>query len=323
MPSALVTGITGQDGSYLADTLTQQGWDVHGVVRAERADEEQLPLDSVTTHLGDLTDLDGLARIVDEVEPDAVFNLAGISSVAQSWERPLLTAQVTGVAATAMLDAAWKLQERLGREVRFVQASSSEIFGHAEVLPQTEATPIAPVSPYGAAKAFAHHATGVYRGRGLPASAAILYNHESPRRPLAFVTRKITHEVARISLGLSDRLTLGNLDVERDWGWAPDYVDALVRMADPASQAGSYIIATGVAHSVRDFLTAAFARVGIADWSALVGLDERFARPVETPTMVGDPSKARDLLGWSPTVGFDDLVGRMVDSDLEALRAQS
>lgn len=318
---ALVTGITGQDGSYLSDSLLEAGWQVHGLVRDHVSAGEQGVDARVVTHLGDLADESGLRSLVHDVAPDAIFNLAGISSVAQSWQQPVLTAQLSGVAVVALLDAAWQLQEASARPVRFVQASSAEIFGAATELPQNENTPIRPVSPYGAAKAFAHHAAAVYRARGLSASTAILYNHESPRRPEAFVTRKITHGAALIAAGKSDSLMLGNLDARRDWGWAPDYVDAMVKMAD-ADTADDFVIATGEAHSVRDFVAAAFAAVGIDDWQKFVGIDPRFARPSDAPEMCGDASKARTELGWQPTVGFTELVARMALHDLELVSAE-
>ncbi len=314
---ALVTGATGQDGSYLVEQLLGEGAEVHALVREGDA-PATLP-DGVIAHLGDLTRGDRLEQLVAEVEPDEVFNLGGISSVALSWAEPALTAQVTGVAVGHLLKGAFDLQERSGRPVRFVQASSAEVFGWAEQLPQDEDTPIRPVTPYGAAKAFAHHLVGVYRRRGLHASSCILYNHESPRRPEAFVTRKITAGVARIVAGQQDVLSMGNLDARRDWGWAPDYVDAMVRAVRHGT-AGDFVVATGRAHSVRDFVDAAFRAAGIPDWTQLVTLDPRFARPSDAPEQVGDPTRARDVLGWTPTVGFEDVVARMVEHDLGLLR---
>jgi len=318
MPSALVTGASGQDGGYLVERLLEDGWDVTALVRG---DDSGLPA-AVRSLEGDLRDATGLGRVVAEAAPDTIFHLAGLSSVALSWQEPVLTAEVTGTAVAALLEAALSLQESTGREVRFVQASSSEIFGAAVENPQTESTPIRPVSPYGAAKAFAHLLVGVYRGRGLHASSGILYNHESPRRPEAFVTRKITAGVAAIAAGTATELSLGNLDVRRDWGWAPDYVDALVR-ASRADEAGDYVVATGVAHSVRDFVAAAFTAAGIDDWERLVVLDPRFARPVDAPEMRGDASRARDVLGWRPTVAFEEIVARMVAHDLDLARRAS
>ena len=320
MPStALITGITGQDGGYLAERLLGEGWAVHGLVHDGDPHVADLlaRCPDVVLHDGDLTDEGSLGRVVAASDPDEVYNFAGISSVAFSWERPVLTADVTALGAARLLEQVWQRQELTGRSIRFVQASSAEVFGAAEVAPQDESTPLRPNSPYGASKAFAHQLVGVYRGRGLHAVSAILYNHESPRRPATFVTRKITRAAARIAQGLDRELVLGNLDARRDWGWAPDYVDAMVRAArhDPADD---FVVATGVAHSVRDFVVAAFARAGVSDWEPLVRVDQAFARPSDAPLQLGDASKARRELGWEPTVDFAELVGRMVDADLEA-----
>lgn len=318
MRTAFITGVTGQDGSYLAEQLHSIGWDVHALVRNGANAQETAVPEWVTGHAGDLLEPATLRSALSESAPDVVFNLAGISSVAQSWEDPELTSRVTGLAVATMLDASWKLQESTGRQVRFVQATSSEIFGAATQVPQNEDTPIRPVSPYGAAKAYAQHIVGVYRARGLFASSSILYNHESPRRPDTFVTRKITSGVAQIAAGTSSKLLLGNLDARRDWGWAPDYVDAMVRIAT-ADAADDFVIATGEAHAVRDFVGAAFAAAGIIDWERFVAMDERFNRPVDAPLMCGDSSKAHDILGWRPTKRFEDIVGAMVAHDLELL----
>jgi GDPmannose 4,6-dehydratase len=317
---AFVTGITGQDGGYLAEQLLADGGEVHGLVRPSDAEQAVLLARSpgVVIHNGDLTDVATVQALVDEIEPDEIYNLGGISSVAFSWERPLLTAEATGLGAGVLLESAWQLQERCGHAVRVLQASSAEIFGAAEQVPQTEATPLRPESPYGAAKAFAHHLVGVYRARGLHASACILYNHESPRRPETFVTRKITKAAVYIAAGRQDTLLLGNLDARRDWGWAPDYVDAMVRAVRyPA--AADYVVATGQARSVRDFVAAAFTYAGIADWEAHVKVDDSFVRPVDPREQVGDATKARTVLGWAPSVCFEDIVARMVERDRQAL----
>lgn len=318
----LVTGATGQDGSYLVERLLEEGSEVHALVRAEEPEASPALPPQVQRHVGDLTVGEGLERLVAEVEPAEVYNLGGLSSVARSWEEPGLTAQVSGVAVGHLLKASHELQERAGRPVRFVQASSAEIFGRTAQVPQDETTPVRPLTPYGAAKAYAHHLVGVYRARGLHASSCILYNHESPRRPEAFVTRKITAGVARIARGLQQELAMGNLDARRDWGWAPDYVAAMV-LAARAELARDYVIATGESHSVRDFVAAAFAGAGITEWEHLVTLDPRFARPSDAPELVGDPSRARDLLGWVPTVRFEEVVGRMVAHDLALLDPQA
>jgi GDPmannose 4,6-dehydratase len=324
--TAFVTGITGQDGSYLTERLLADGFDVHGLVHPsdQLAGPFRAQYPSVVCHEGDLADPVAVAALIDRLEPDEIYNLAGISSVALSWEKPLLTAAITGVGAGGVFEGAWQLQQRLGRPVRVLQASSAEIFGFPEDVPQTEKTPISPRNPYGAAKAFAHHLVGVYRTRSLPISSCILYNHESPRRPTTFVTRKITEAAARIAAGRQDHLSLGTLDVRRDWGWAPDYVDAMClairhTVADEYA-ADDYIVATGESHTVADFVAAAFAHVGISDWSARVRIDEAFARPADAPELVGDPAKAYRELGWKPTVTFGEMVARMVEADQLALR---
>jgi len=322
---ALVTGITGQDGGYLTEQLLAEGCEVHGFVldrdpvRAAFAAAHP----SVVLHAGDLADSAGVTALVHDVEPDELYNLAGISSVAFSWEQPLLTAELSGVAAAVLFRAALEVQERTGRPVACVQASSAEIFGDADVAPQDERTPVRPVSPYGAAKAYAHHMARVYRGRGLHVASCILFNHESPRRPQTFVTRKITAAAARIGIEGSGVLSLGNLDARRDWGWAPDYVDAMLRAARH-TVADDFVIASGTAHTVAQFAEAAFRRAGVGDaWREHIEIDPAFLRPQDAPLMVGDATKARRELGWAPTVPFEELVGRMVDADLALLRAES
>ncbi len=319
MTSALITGITGQDGGYLAERLLAEGCQVHGLVHDADADVANLLIRCPTAqlHLGNLDDDASLAAVVRASEPDEVYNLGGISSVAFSWERPVLTAEVTALGVARLLEHLWQTQDRSGKPVRFVQASSAEIFGDAPGAPQSELTPLRPTSPYGASKAFAHQLVGVYRGRGLHAVSAILYNHESPRRPPTFVTRKITRAAARIAQGVENELVLGNLDARRDWGWAPDYVDAMVRAARHP-RPGDYVVATGSAHSVRDFVAAAFTRVGIPDWQAHVRVDPALIRPSDATLQLGDSTRARTELGWEPTVDFVELVGRMVDADLAA-----
>ncbi|MDX6219820.1 MAG: GDPmannose 4,6-dehydratase [Frankiales bacterium] len=313
---ALVTGITGQDGGYLAERLVSDGYEVHGLVHDgdPAVDDLVVRCPSVTLHRGDLQSGPSLASAVAAADPHEIYNLAGISSVAFSWEQPVLTADITALGAARLLDEARLLQERRGREVRFVQASSGEIFGNA-VGVQDESTPLAPTSPYGAAKAYAHQLCRLYRSVGVFASSMVLFNHESPRRPPTFVTRKITQTVARIAQGLETELVLGNLDARRDWGWAPDYVDAMVRAAR-ASEADDFVVATGEAHSVREFALAAFARVGINGGADRIRVDPSLARPGDPPVLVGDATRARAVLGWEPTITFEELVGRMVDADL-------
>lgn len=321
MSTALLTGISGQTGSYLCEQLLEQGWRVTGIVRD--ADDltptlqERSPAAELFT--ADLADSAQIRRIVLDVEPDAVFNLGGVSSVAASWTDPETTARVTGLGGASMLAAAAELRARTGRRVGFVQASSAEIFGEADDIPQDEQTRVRPVNPYGAAKAYVHHLVGVYRGDGLEASSVILYNHESPRRPEAFVTRKITMGAARIALGLADELVLGSLDSERDWGWAPDYARALALVA--VGEPDDYIVATGEVHTVGDFVAEAFAAAGIDDWRGRVRRDERFVRPREAPTLVGDAGRIRRRLGWEPSTGFSEIVRRMVAHDLALLGA--
>ena len=313
MSVALVTGAAGQDGSYLVERLLAEGHEVHGLVRSD--DLGGAVPEGLVVHEVDLgTAPADLAALVERVGPDELYNLGGISSVARSWEDPVLTTRVNGVAALTLMDAARRLQERRGREVRVLQPSSAEIFGEPAHSPQDEETAIRPVSPYGAAKAFAHHVAAVERSRGLFTATVILYNHESPRRPATFVTRKITSTVAAIAAGRADRLTLGNLDARRDWGWAPDYVDAMVR-AVRHDQPGDYVVATGHAHSVRDFVAAAFAHAGVERWERLVDVDPSLLRPADPGLLVGDPTRAREVLGWRPTVGFQDLVGHLVDAE--------
>lgn len=268
----------------------------------------------VVLHGGDLTDFAQMGALVSAVEPDVIFNLGGISSVAESWNEPVKTGLVTGMGTVNLLASAWDLQEKSGKTVRFVQASSSEIFGSPRESPQTENTPISAVNPYGAAKAYAHQMTAVYRARGLFASSAILFNHESPRRPISFVTRKITQGVARIACGLEEKLVLGNLDARRDWGWAPDYVRALVSMSE-APAAGDFVVASGVTHSVRDFVDNAFRTVGILDWEGYVEIDPRFMRPSDPTETCGDPTQAERVLGWKRTVEFEEIVARMTTHD--------
>ena len=320
MVTAFVTGISGQDGSYLADRLVAEGAQLHGLIR--EWDEDALTLKArypeISLHLGDLSDSKRVVSIIGDVQPDEIYNLAGISSVAQSWELPVLTGTITGVAVAAILDAALSLSEVKGRAVRVLQASSSEIFGTPSISPQTEETPIAPTSPYGAAKAYAHHMVRLYRARGLAASSVILYNHESPRRPKHFVTRKITSTVARIAAGEANSLELGALHVQRDWGWAPDYVDAMVRTIRHETNE-DVIVATGESHSVAEFVAAAFAAAGVEDWEHYVSVNPAFVRPTEIGSMLGDSTKARRMLGWAPSVSFDGLVGRMVAEDIRLI----
>jgi GDPmannose 4,6-dehydratase len=314
---ALITGITGQDGSYLADLLLDKGYDVHGMVR--RASTETFQRlehirDDLTLHTGDLLDQRSLGDVLRACEPHEIYNLAAMSFVAASWSQPVLTAEFTGAGVTRMLEA----MREVTPEARFYQASSSEMFGKVRQAPQNEATPFYPRSPYGVAKVYGHFITVNYReSYDLFACSGLLFNHESPRRGLEFVTRKVTHGAAAIRLGLSDELTLGNLDAERDWGYAKDYVEAMWLMLQQ-DEPDDYVIATGKAHSVRELVDIAFSRVGL-DSKNHVRTDPRFLRPAEVEHLIGDYTKAREKLGWEPRTSFEELINLMVDSDLELL----
>ncbi len=316
-PTALITGITGQDGSYLADLLLSKGYAVHGLVRrssTERFDRIEHIRDKVILHQGDLLDQRSLVDALRASQPDEIYNLAAMSYVAASWVQPTLTAEFTGVGVTRILEA---LRE-VCPEARFYQASSSEMFGKVREIPQTEATPFYPRSPYGVAKTYGHFITVNYReSYGLRATSGILFNHESERRSLEFVTRKITWHAAAIRLGLLNEVRLGNVDAQRDWGYAPDYVEAMWAMLQQDT-AEDFVIATGVAHSVRDCLRVAFDHVGL-DADAHVVVDPVFARPAEVDHLLGDSSKAQRILGWTPQTSFEQMIRRMVDADHKVL----
>jgi GDPmannose 4,6-dehydratase len=308
---AFVTGVTGQDGSYLAERLLADGWEVAGLVRSA----EETVVDGVRTIVGDLSDTDVFHRSLDSLRPDVVFHLAGMSSVAASWSEPALCVELVGAATARLLEAALPPGTAAGEGPRVVLASSAEVFGGAASSPQDESTPVRPASPYGAAKALVLQLGQVYRSAGHHVSSAVLFNHESPRRPASFVTRKITSGAADVARGRSQELRLGNLAAVRDWGWAPDYVDALVRMS-ATEQSEDYVVATGVPHTVEDFVAAAFAAAGVEDWRRYVVVDPRFFRPVDGVALVGDPSRIGRELGWTPTVPFEQVVARMVEADL-------
>jgi GDPmannose 4,6-dehydratase len=320
LPRALITGITGQDGRHLAPLLVGKGYDVYGMSRGQNNPKIQI-VQEETPELeiveGDLQDLSSLIAVVEQVQPDEVYNLGAISFVALSFRQPELTADITGVGVLRMLEAIRVVGGSQDNRIRFYQASSSEMFGKVRATPQNEMTPFHPRSPYGTAKVFGHYTTLNYReSYGLHASSGILFNHEGPRRGLEFVTRKVTNAVARIKLGVQDTLTLGNLEASRDWGYAGDYVEAMWRMLQQA-EPGDYVVATGETHTIRDLLDAAFQAAGIDDWQRLVETDPRFTRPAEVDLLIGDASKAREELGWQPTVDFPTLVKMMVDSDIE------
>ena len=316
MKRAIITGITGQDGSYLAEFLLARGYEVHGVVRrasTETFDRISHLTDRITLHQADLLDQLSLINVLQQVRPHEVYNLAAMSFVPTSWAQPVLTGEFTALGVTRMLEAV-RLIDRQG--IRFYQASSSEMFGKVRETPQRETTPFHPRSPYGVAKVYGHFITVNYReSYGMFCCSGILFNHESPRRGLEFVTRKVTDGEARIKRGLADELRLGNLDARRDWGYAGDYVEAMWLMLQQ-ERPDDYVIATGETHSVGELVETAFAHVGL-NWRRYVVQDPAFLRPAEVDLLVGDASLARDRLGWRPTVGFHELVRRMVDADLE------
>lgn len=321
MATALVTGITGQDGGYLAEQLVAAGHVVHGTVDPSGGgvpDHLRALGGSVHLHPADLRRPESVTGLVDRLAPDWVFNLAGMSSVAASWSDPVGTLDLNARPVLALLEHLHRRQEAGLPPVRLVQASSGEMFAGAASGPVTESTPLSPVNPYGAAKAVAHVGVGMYRARGVHATSLVLLNHESPRRPERFVTRKITRGVAEIALGRSDALTLGNLDVSRDWGWAPDYTAAMI-LAVSSDEPADYVVATGRAHSLRDLVSAAFAEVGITDWTSYVRTDAAFVRPADAEVLVGDASLLRQRLGWETTVSFEQMVEAMVRADLQEL----
>jgi GDPmannose 4,6-dehydratase len=314
---ALITGITGQDGSYLAELLLDKGYEVHGIVRRASTTNywriEHL-LERITLHPADLLDQLSLIRVLDTVRPQEFYNLAAMSFVPSSWDQPMLTGEYNSQGVTRTLEA----MRQVDPSIRFYQASSSEMYGKVREVPQTELTPFYPRSPYGVSKVFAHYITVNYReSYDLFAVSGILFNHESPRRGLEFVTRKVTDGVARIKLGLADALYLGNLDAQRDWGFAGDYVRAMWMMLQQ-DKADDYVISTGESHSVRELVDVAFQHAGL-DPGKYVKLDPRFLRPAEVDHLIGDASKAKQVLGWKPEVDFRRLVTMMVDADMERL----
>jgi GDPmannose 4,6-dehydratase len=314
---ALITGITGQDGSYLAELLLDKEYEVHGMVRrasTENFERIEHLTEKISLIQADLLDQSSLVEALEESRPDEVYNLGAQSFVPTSWRQPVLTAEFTAVGVTRLLEAI----RRVNPDIRFYQASSSEMFGKVREVPQTETTPFYPRSPYGVAKAYGHFITVNYReSYGLFAVSGILFNHESPRRGLEFVTRKISDGVSRIKLGIAEDLRLGNLDAKRDWGFAGDYVEAMWRMLQ-AGEPDDYVIATGEEHSVQEFVDIAFAHAGL-DPKQYVKTDPKFLRPAEVDHLVGDASKAREQLGWEPRVSFQELAEMMVDADLERL----
>jgi GDPmannose 4,6-dehydratase len=313
---ALITGITGQDGSYLAELLLQKGYEVHGMVRRSSTESfERIAhlRDRVSLHQADLLDASSLTNLLRDTRPSEVYNLAAQSFVPTSWSQPSLTGEFTALGVTRLLDAVRLVDEG----IRFYQASSSEMFGKVRETPQNEATPFYPRSPYGVAKAYGHWITVNYReSYGLFAVSGILFNHESPRRGREFVSRKVTETVARIKLGLADEIALGNLDAKRDWGYAPEYVDAMWRMLQQ-SEPCDYVVGTGETHAAREWVDVAFAHVGL-DPADFVRVDPALLRPAEVDLLIADPTKAREQLGWRARTSFEELVRIMVEADLEA-----
>lgn len=321
MPRALITGVTGQDGSYLAEFLLSKGYEVYGVVRrTSHHSYERIEhiLDRITVVAADLLDQHSLTEVIRSTQPNEVYNLAAQSFVPASWTQPVLTGEFTALGVTRILEAV----RLAGPEARFYQASSSEMFGKVTETPQRESTPFYPRSPYGVAKVYGHWITVNYReSHGLYAVSGILFNHESPRRGIEFVTRKITDAVARITLGLDTEVRLGHLDARRDWGYAGDYVDAMWRILQQ-DEPSDYVVGTGISHSVRDVVEIAFRHVGL-DWQQHVVVDPSLKRPAEVEALVADPTRARSELGWSPTVSFEEMITMMVDADLERWRART
>jgi GDPmannose 4,6-dehydratase len=314
---AIITGISGQDGSYLAELLLDKGYEVTGIIRRlsyPNLDRIAHLLDRIKLHPADLLDELSLIRAIEENEPDEFYNLAAMSFVPASWDQPLLTGEFNAQGVTRVLDAIRRVNPR----IRVYQASSSEMFGKVREVPQTELTPFYPRSPYGVSKVFGHYITVNYReSYGLFACSGILFNHESPRRGLEFVTRKVSDGVARVKLGIEKKLYLGNLEAHRDWGYAGDYVRAMWLMLQQPT-ADDYVVATGKSHSVKDLVEVAFSHAGL-DWKQHVEVDRQFLRPAEVDHLIGNAAKARQTLGWAPTVDFAGLIGMMVDGDIERL----
>lgn len=321
MKTALVTGVTGQDGMYLSELLLSKGYKVFGLVRGQnnpKIDILKREIPGVEILTGDLTDVSSLLRALEIAQPDEIYNLGAISFVAYSWENASLTTDVTAKGVLNILEATRLYAGNDINKVRFYQASSSEMYGKVQQVPQSESTLLWPRSPYGVAKVFGHYMTINYReSYGLHASSGILFNHESPRRGPEFVTRKVTQAVARIATGKQEKLILGNLDAKRDWGFAGDYVDAMWRMLQQP-HGDDYVIATGETHSIEELLEHAFAAANIEDWRKYVVQDEKYMRPAEVDLLIGDPTKAKEILGWAPKVSFSELVSMMVESDLRA-----
>lgn len=317
---ALITGITGQDGSYLAELLLEKGYDVYGMVRRssmEKFDRIEHIKEKINIRQADLLDQFSIIKLLDEIRPQEVYNLAAMSFVPTSWNQPVLTAEFTAVGVTRMLEAI----RAIDTKIRFYQASSSEMFGKVKEIPQSEKTPFHPRSPYGVAKVYGHWITVNYReSYDIFGASGILFNHESPRRGIEFVTRKVTHNAAKIKLGITNELRMGNLDAKRDWGYAGDYVKAMWLMLQQ-DEPDNYVVATGETHSVRDLVEAAFTYLDL-DYKKYVIVDEKYIRPAEVDLLIGDSSKAKKILGWEPQVSFDGIVKMMVDADMKSLKKE-
>jgi len=317
---ALITGITGQDGSYLAEFLLDKGYEVFGMVRRssmEKFDRIEHIKDRINIKQADLLDQYSIIKLIDEIQPDEIYNLAAMSFVPTSWSQPVLTAEFTAIGVTRMLEAI----RAVNKKIKFYQASSSEMFGKVKEIPQTEKTPFHPRSPYGVAKVYGHWITVNYReSYDIFGVSGILFNHESPRRGIEFVTRKVTYNVAKIKLGISKELRMGNLDAKRDWGYAGDYVRAMWMMLQQ-DEPDDYVIATGENHTVRELVDIAFSYVGL-NYKDHIIIDERFLRPAEVDILIGDSSKARKKLGWKPDISFEQLIKMMVDSDMELIKKE-
>lgn len=317
---ALITGITGQDGSYLAEFLLEKGYEVTGMVRrssTEKFDRIEHIKDMVNIRQADLLDQYSIIKLLDEIQPDEIYNLAAMSFVPTSWNQPVLTAEFTAIGVTRMLEAV----RAINPKIRFYQASSSEMFGKVMEIPQTEKTPFYPRSPYGVAKVYGHWITVNYReSYDIFGVSGILFNHESPRRGLEFVTRKVTYNAARIKLGLAKELRMGTLDARRDWGFAGDYVKAMWKMLQQP-EPGDFVISSGQTHAVQELVEIAFSYLDL-DYKDFVVIDERFIRPAEVDLLIGDSSKAREVLGWEPEVDFEGLIKMMVDADMELLKKE-
>ena len=319
MPRAFITGVTGQDGQHMAEFLHTKGYEVFGMVKGQNNPKEQVIREEfpyVNIVPGDLADLPSLVKALEVAQPDEVYNLAAISFVALSWNQAELTANLTGTGVLRMLEAVRMVGGQTDNKIRFYQASSSEMFGKVRQIPQNELTPFHPRSPYGCAKVFGHDITVNYReSYGLWACSGILFNHEGPRRGIEFVTRKVTNAAARIKLGVQDELVLGNLDAKRDWGYAGDYVKAMWMMLQQ-DEPDDYVIATGETHTIEELVELAFDVAGVSNWRSYVRQDPKFFRPAEVDLLIGDSTKAREKLGWSPEVDFAGLVRMMVENDL-------